>query len=310
VSAELRVLSHLGTLPEIAAALPDLEIVAIPPDALPPVDVHGEVLLTLMRGTPNIAAVLERGVRWVHTIGTGVDEFPLQLLGDRVLTCSRGANAVPIAEWVMAQILAVEKQLPDMWVDSPPEAWGTPNLGSPAGQTLAILGLGSIGTHLARRALAFDMHVRALRRTAAPSPVDDVEVVTSIEALLAEADHVVLAAPSTSETRGVVDDAFLDAVKPGAHLVNVARADLIDEVALRRALDDGRLALASIDVAPVEPLPGDHWFYAHPKVRFSPHVSWSGPAVWDAMTEAFVANCRRWIAGAPLEGVVDIATGY
>lgn len=303
-------LSHLGVIPEVAAALPDLEMVPIPADAPLPVDVQGEVLLTLMRGAPNITAVLERGVRWVHTIGTGVDEFPLPLLGDRVLTCSRGANAVPIAEWVMAQILAFEKRLPDTWVDSPPETWGAPNLGSLAGQTLAVLGMGSIGTHLARRALAFDMRVRAMRRGIAPSPLECVELVTSVEALLAHADHVVLAVPSTTETRGIVDEAFLNAMKPGAHLVNVARADLIDEVALRRALDEGRLAQASIDVARVEPLPGGHWFYTHPKVRFSPHVSWSGPAVWDAMTAAFVANCRRWIAGVPLEGVVDVAAGY
>ena len=310
MSGGLRVLSHLGVIPDVADALPDVEILAIPADGPLPVDVHGEVLLTLMRGAPNIAEVLERGVRWVHTIGTGVDEFPLELLGDRVLTCSRGANAVPIAEWVMAQVLAVEKHLPDMWVEAPPEAWGAQNLGSPAGQTLAILGLGSIATNLARRALAFDMHVCALRRSTAPSLIEEVEVVTSIEALVADADHVVLAAPSTPETRGVVDEAFLGAMRRGAHLVNVARADLIDEVALRRALDDGQLGLASIDVATVEPLPGDHWFYSHPLVRFSPHVSWSGPAVWAAMTEAFVTNCRRWMTGAPLEGVVDVVAGY
>lgn len=306
----MRVLSHLGIIPDIADALPEVDIVAIPSDVPPEAGVHGAVLLTLMRGAPNIAEVLERGVRWVHTIGTGVDEFPLELLGDRVLTCSRGANAVPIAEWVMAQILAVEKHLPEMWVDSPPETWGVSNLGSPAGQTLAILGLGSIGTNVARRALAFDMHVRALRRSAARSLVDEVEIVTSTSALVADADHVVLAAPSTPETRGIVDESFLGAMKHDAHLVNVARADLIDEVALRRALDEGRLGLASIDVAPVEPLPEEHWFYAHPLVRFSPHVSWSGPAVWDAMTAAFVANCRRWLTGAPLEGVVDVVAGY
>ena len=310
MSGKLRVLSHLGVIPEVADALPDVEVVAIPTNAPPETGVGGEVLLTLMRGAPNIAEVLERGVRWVHTIGTGVDEFPLELLGDRVLTCSRGANAVPIAEWVMAQILAVEKHLPDVWIEAPPERWGATNLGSPAGETLAILGLGSIGTHLARRALAFDMHVCALRRSTAPSPVEEVELATSIEELVVDADHVVLAAPSTPETRGIVDEVFLGAMKHGAHLVNVARADLIDEVALRRALDDGQLGLASIDVAAVEPLPGDHWFYSHPLVRFSPHVSWSGPAVWDAMAEAFVANCRRWMNGAPLEGVVDVVAGY
>ncbi len=92
--------------------MPGVTISAV--DPAQPVDegVAGDVLVTLMRRSPNLPAVLDRGVRWVHAIGTGVDEFPLELLGNRVLTCSRGVNAVNVAEWTMAMLLAFEKQLP------------------------------------------------------------------------------------------------------------------------------------------------------------------------------------------------------
>jgi phosphoglycerate dehydrogenase-like enzyme/catechol 2,3-dioxygenase-like lactoylglutathione lyase family enzyme len=300
-TAPVRVLSHVGPLPEVAEALKGVEITPIPGDRPLADDVHGDVLLTLMRGTPNLPDVLERGVRWVHTIGTGVDEFPLDLLGDRIVTCSRGMNAVPIAEWAMAQMLCVEKQLPAMWVTEPPAQWGLADLGGLVGKTLAIVGFGSIGTALARRALAFDMTVRAMRRTARPSPLAGVELVTTVPELVRDADHIVLAAPATRATRAMVDESFLANVKRGAHLVNVARAALVDEAALRAALDDGQLGLASIDVASTEPLEAGHWFYSHPRVRFSPHVSWRAGHVGSDAT-CVQRNPQRRRSGEPLAG--------
>jgi phosphoglycerate dehydrogenase-like enzyme len=310
MSARLRVLSHLGPLPSVSEVVAGVDIIGIPSDAELAPDIHGDVLLTLMRGAPNLADVLTHGVRWVHTIGTGVDGFPFDLLGDRILTCSRGVNAVYIAEWAMAQMLCAEKQLPAMWVTEPPKRWGAVDLGGLVGRTLAIVGFGGIGTALARRALAFDMKVCALRRTDAPSPLEGVQIVRDVPELVAGADHVVLAAPSTPATRGLVDEQFVAAMRPGAHLVNVARGDLVDEQALRAALDSGHVALASLDVASLEPLPAGHWFYSHPRVRFSPHVSWSGPGLWEAMQQAFIENLRRWQSGEPLTGVVDLEEGY
>ncbi|MFI5217170.1 MAG: NAD(P)-dependent oxidoreductase, partial [Candidatus Limnocylindria bacterium] len=99
-------------------------------------------------------------------------------------------------------------------------------------------------------------------------------------------------------------------VKPGVHLVNVARGELIDQDALRRALDDGRVGLASLDVAHPEPLPAGHWLYHHPRVRFSPHVSWSMPGAFDLLIEPFLENLRRFRSGEPLLHRVDLASGY
>ena len=301
-----------GLVKRVVAAVPDVRVVSVPMDGALAADLRGEVLLTLPWALPNTAEVLRRGVRWVHALGTGIDAFPLGLLDEtQVLTCSRGASAVPIAEWVLAVMLAFEKRLPDAWIHArPPEGWSRQSLGALYGRTLGLVGLGGIGLAVAERALPFGMRVRAHRRTAAAPHVAGVEIVSSLADLVASADHLVLAAPATPATRGLVDAGVFAAMKPGIHLVNVARGALVDQDALHAALDDGRVALASLDAVEPEPLPDGHWLYTHPRVRLSPHVSWSMPGAADVLIDAFLDNLRRWRAGAPLTGVVDRAAGY
>ncbi|MFN8600086.1 MAG: NAD(P)-dependent oxidoreductase [Candidatus Binatia bacterium] len=311
MNQHLRVLSQLpiDRLARVPHELPDVEVVTISDrDDLPP-DLRGDVLVTYTWGAPNIAQVVQRGVRWIHTIGTGVDRFPFDVVGDRVLTCSRGASAVPIAEWVLAVMLAFEKRLPETWIHEPAQ-WRRLQLGGLRGRTLGLLGLGGIGSAVAERALPFGMEVVASRRTSAPSPIAGVELLGSIDDVIARADHLVLALPSTPETRHVIGAASLARVKHGVHLVNVARGTLIDQEALRVALDDGRVACASLDTADPEPLLEGHWLYTHPRVRLSPHVSWSMPGALEVFVEAFVDNLRRFRTGLPLHGVVDVQRGY
>jgi phosphoglycerate dehydrogenase-like enzyme len=311
-AGSLRILSHLplALLARVRDAHPDAEIALVPDRGAPAPGVEGEVLLTLAWGSPNLAQVLERGVRWVHAYGTGVDAFPFGALGSRPLTCSRGASAVPIAEWVLATMLCAEKKLPASWIGEPPAHWSVASLGGLHGRELGLLGLGGIGLAVASRALAFGMRVRALRRTDRPSPLPGIERAETLEDLVASADHLVLAAPTTGETRGLIGDAALACAKPGVHLVNVARGALVDQEALRRALDDGRVGLASLDCVDPEPLPAGHWLYAHPRVRLSPHVSWSGPGAFDRLIEPFLENLRRYRSGEPLAFVVDVERGY
>lgn len=309
----MRVLTQLGgALAErIAAAVPRAVVVPVPGDGEPAAEVHGEVLLALPWGTPNLAQVLARGVRWVHVLGTGVDRFPLHLVGDRLVTCSRGASAVPIAEWVLAVMLAAEKRLPAAWIREPPaRGWHMEALGGLAGKTLGLVGFGAIGRAVAARAFAFEMRVRACRRTAAPAEVPGVEIVPGPEDVVRGAHHVVLAAPATPATRRLVGASVLAAVTPGAHVVNVARGALVDEDALRAALDDGRIAMASLDAVEPEPLPAGHWMYAHPRVRLSPHVSWNAPGALEELVDRFVENLRRRLDGRPLTGTVDVVAGY
>ncbi|MBV8951407.1 MAG: hypothetical protein JOZ99_11065, partial [Actinobacteria bacterium] len=147
----ISVATHFGgfgdvMLPMLQQAAPDAEFVGAPAPA--------DVLVMLLHDRPDVAPMLE-GVRWVHVLGAGVDGFPLDRLGDRVLTCSRGASAPAIAEFVLATMLAFEKHLPDVWIDAPPPRWNTGALGGLRRRTAGIVGLGSIGLEVARRALAF-----------------------------------------------------------------------------------------------------------------------------------------------------------
>jgi phosphoglycerate dehydrogenase-like enzyme len=175
---------------------------------------------------------------------------------------------------------------------------------------LALIGFGHIGEAIARRALPFGMSVRALRRSDAPSPLPEVELCRSLGDLLDGAHHVVVAAPLTDETRHLLDADAFAAMTPGVHLVNIARGEIVDQDALRVALDDGTVACASLDVMTPEPLPAGHWLYTHPKVRLTPHISWMMPGAIEALFEDFVANLRRFLAGEPLANVVDPARGY
>jgi len=175
---------------------------------------------------------------------------------------------------------------------------------------LALVGLGGIGTAVARRALAFDMKVKALRRTAAPSPLAGVRTVKTIGELVGDADHLVLAAPATPKTQHLVNADVLAQVKPGVHLVNVARGALVDHDALRAALDDGRVAMATLDTVEPEPTPEGHWLYFHPKVRLSAHVSWYNPDLQRAALDIFVDNLGRFERGETLREIVDPGEGY
>jgi len=308
----LRVLSHLPLplLARVQAELPDAVLTVVPLQGEPAPEVRGDVLLTHAKGSANLAEVVARGVRWVHTYGTGVDDFPFDALGGRLFTCSRGASAIPIAEWVLGVMLAAEKRFPEIFVHEPPAHWSLASLGGLHGRSLGLVGLGGIGSAIARLALAFGMRVRAMRRSLVPSPVEGVEIVRELGALIAGADHLVLAAPATAATAQLIGAEALGHARPGLHLVNVARGELVDLDALRAALDAGRVGLASLDCVTPEPLPAGHWLYTHPRVRLSPHVSWAGPGALEGLLEPFVLNLRRYLAGEPLAGQVDLDLGY
>lgn len=293
-----------GFLPVLQAAAPEERFVAWP-DPEP-----ADTLVVLPDDWSLAGAALTAEVRWVHVLAAGVDKFPLEQAGDRVVTCSRGASAPAIAEFVLATMLAFEKQLPDAWVTEPPEHWSLVGLGGLRSKTVGLIGVGAIGTEVARRALAFDMDVVAFRRTDAPLPLPDMQRAESLVELLGRSDHVVVAAPATPATRHLIGVEALNAVKPGVHLVNVARGTLVDQDALRLALDDGRVARASLDVVDPEPLPAGHWLYTHPQVRLSPHISWSSPGTIERTIDLFAENLRRWREGRPLHGLVDVAAGY
>ncbi|MET0389113.1 MAG: NAD(P)-dependent oxidoreductase [Polyangiales bacterium] len=312
---KLRILSQIGDATALKLP-PDLseqvEVVSVPPNTPVPEGLHGDVLL-MAHGNTAIYALAERGVRWVHFIGTGINAFDLpRLVKDgRTFTNSRGAVAVPISEWVLAVLLHHEKQLSTSFVHAAPDRWPPRvQLGTLYGRQLALLGFGAIGVGVAKRALPFGAQVRALRHTSVASPVSGVELVRSFDALIDGADHLILAAPLTAATRHILDAEALAKVKHGVHVVNVARGELIDQDALRVALDDGRVAAASLDAVTPEPLPAGHWLYEHPRVHLSPHISWNWPDSHSTVVGIFADNLRRFLAGERLENVIDPEVGY
>jgi phosphoglycerate dehydrogenase-like enzyme len=287
---------------------PDVDLVDVGDGPLP--DGDAEVLFGGW-ADDKVLPLIERGVQWVQLPGTGIDGVNADVLARvPVVTCARGASAVPISEYVLAVMLAFEKGFPQHWLSEPPPHWNFQRMDTLAGKAVALIGLGGIGSAIATRAQAFGMRVVALRRTDAPSPVPDVEVVTSLGALLPGADHVVVAAPATPRTVGLLDADAFALMKRGVHLVNIARGTVVYLDALRAALDDGRVARASLDTVDPEPLPDGHWMYSHPRVLLTPHSSWASRAILDAAIDIFAANLRRYLAGEPLEHVVDLAEGY
>ena len=306
-----RVLNLLGDRLESAAraAVPDVEIISHPADRVPD-GVQAEAMFSTWTPMPVHERLDAIGVQWMHLPSTGVDRWPRELLDGRVVTCARGLSAIPIAEYVLTAMLAFEKDVPAIFLDAAPEHWNFAELGELGERTVGIVGLGGIGEAVATRALGFGCRVRALRRHPEHGAPDGVELAADLEDLLASADHVVLAAPATAATENLLDDAAFDVVKPGVHVVNIARGSLIDQDALRSALDDGRVAMATLDTVTPEPLPEDHWMYAHPKVRVTAHVSWSSPRAMERIQQSFIDNLRRFVAGETLLGIVDPDEGY
>jgi phosphoglycerate dehydrogenase-like enzyme len=294
-------------VPQVQEALGDGEVVVSVDDERA---ADAEIMLVFSRDREALAKALTPSIRWAHAFSTGVDGFPLDLVRDIAFTCSRGANSVAIAEFVLASMLAFAKRFPDTWLHEPPERWNLAQLDVLASRTVGLVGVGAIGTEVARRALAFDLRVVAYRRRQVAHDLPEIELCPTLEALLAQSDHVVLAAPATPATHHMIDADALAAIKPGAHLVNIARGSLVDQDALIAALDAGRVACASLDTVDPEPLPEGHPLYTHPNVRLSAHVSWSAPDTLGPTLALFAANVRRYRAGEPLQGVVDVDAGY
>jgi phosphoglycerate dehydrogenase-like enzyme len=312
----MRVASQLG--PQFEAALqavrPDLAIVNIEagaPAELEP-DIRALVTLPFRRSgqaEPPRPQLWPFGLEWVQMISVGADLYPGWLFDGPVVTCSRGANSVALAEFALAAIFAHAKDLPGIWIQDASQ-WAMHLIGMVRGATLGIVGLGAIGEALAPRALALGMKVLATRRTDTPLGVAGVERAESLEDLFARSDHVVLAAPATAETQGMISAAVLKTAKPGLHLINIARGVLVDDAALLAALDRGQVSLASLDVTHPEPLPTGHPFYTHPKVRLSPHLAAITRDNLPSFLAKFLQNLDRFERGDPLIDVVDPSRGY
>lgn len=248
-------------------------------------------------------------LRWVFSASAGVDFYPPWLLDAPLVSCGRGIAADEIADYVVAAIYAQAKDLEAVRARALAE-WRQAPLGRVAGSTVGLVGMGAIGAAVARRALALGMRVTAARRRDLPSPVAGVELLADIGAVVASADHIVLALPGTPATRRVIDAAVLARARPTAHLINIARGSVLDHDALVAALDAGRLGFATLDVTDPEPLPAEHRLWTHDRVRLTPHVASNYTVVRPALYAAITANLDRFVRGEIPADVVDPVSGY
>jgi phosphoglycerate dehydrogenase-like enzyme len=309
--------SHVDGL---RSEFPDLEFVSPADEAeierlLP----GAEVVLGFAVTSSNFGSASR--LRWIQSTAAGVGSFlfPALVESDVVLTNGRGIHAVSMAEHALGVILSFVRNLhlardlqrERRWLQY--ELWtGPPALGELAGRTLGIVGLGAVGSAIASRARALGLEVIGLRRHPAPdpAPADAQWGLERLAELVARADFLVLAAPLTGETRGMIGRDLLRGMKPGAVLVNLGRGKLVDEDALIEALREGRIGGAALDVFRDEPLPATSPLWAMPQVLVTPHVSGLGPRYWERSVALFSRNLRAYRSGSPLENVVDKRAGY
>jgi phosphoglycerate dehydrogenase-like enzyme len=241
-------------------------------------------------------------VRWVQSAAAGTEAPLYRTLLERGTRLTRAhVTAVPIAEYVLRAVLTHYQQ-PQRWEEARARrAWAHQSFREVWRTTWLVVGLGSIGGEVATRARAFGASVVGVRRNPhGGEPVDRMIAPAQLREAIPEADVVVIAASSTGDTEGLVDEAFLQAMRPGSVLVNVARGQLVDEAALLRALDRGIPEAAVLDVFANEPLPPESPFWDHPRVVLTPHSSGGGRGNLERAVDVFAANLARWSAGDEL----------
>jgi phosphoglycerate dehydrogenase-like enzyme len=274
-------------------------------------------------GMPRALFVAGRQLRWVHSAAAGVGSLLFREMteSDVVLTNSAGIHAVPMAEHVLGGILYVLRQFDIAVAQQRERLWNRdPFVGeSTRVRELSecralIVGAGGIGTEIARRLSALGTRCIGVRRRperGAPDGFHTVHGVDALDTLLPESDIVVIAAPATAETRGLVTAERLDHLPHGAIVVNVARGFLLDERALAERLRAGRLSGAVLDVFEHEPLPPDSDLWHTPRLLLTPHVSATSPSgYWQRELALFTDNWARFASGRPLRNVVDKRAGY
>lgn len=260
----------------------------------------------LSTGAPASVMAKLPSLRYVQLLSAGADAY-VPLVPPAVTLCdAQGVHSSPTAEWVATVVLAMEREIPGFVRAQDDGRWShhqTPEL---AGKTVLILGHGDIGAAIESRLAPFDVAFLRVARTARPDA--DVFGTIDLDDLLPHSDVVVVIVPLTANTRGLVDAAFLAAMRPGALLVNAARGPVVDTDALVAALQAGKIR-AAVDVTDPEPLPAGHPLWSCPGLLITPHIAGSVPGTWRRAYGLVGEQLRRYVAGQPLRGVVGDA-GY
>jgi len=251
--------------------------------------------------------------RWTQIMAAGIDNPMFRSIMEKGVRISKSsAQATPIAEYVVAHALSLQVPIAQAAALQVKHEWKSTPYHEVARTRWLMAGFGNIGHEIARRIKPFGVHLTVVRRSPAASKsenggdlVDKVITLKDLGSELPAADVVVLACALNDETRGMCDDGFFRAMKPGAVLINIGRGGLVDEDALKAGLDRDQPGHAVLDVFQTEPLPADAWFWDHPKVRVTAHTSNSGDGNLGRGDELFLENLRRYLAREPLLNEAD-----
>lgn len=258
-------------------------------------------------------------LRWIHSWGAGVDRLlsiPKVASGSVILTNSSGIHSIQISEHVIALMLIFTRKLKEFILFQNDGVWHVPDetyiFDELKGKTVGIVGLGSIGSEIAKKAKCFGMTVLATRRTitAKPTFVDELLPSYDLKRLLKESDFVVISAPLTSKTKGMIGAQEFANMKRTAYIINIARGEIIQQNELISALKQKKIAGAGLDVFETEPLQPNSDLWHMKNVIITPHVAGETVHYYERTTKIFCENLRRYINKTPLINVVDKKAGY
>jgi phosphoglycerate dehydrogenase-like enzyme len=268
---------------------------------------------------PDAYALAGERLRWVHSPGTGIDKIlavPGIVESEIVVTNTRGAQAPFVAEHAFALMLTIYRAMPDFARDQQNRVFRQfareVPMNSLYGKRLLIIGMGNIGTAIARRALAFEMTVVGLDPHVTGHLGEDFSILPMehLDNELEAADILVVAAPYTAETDNLIDARRLGLLRFGAIVIGISRGGIIDERALAERLREETLAGAGLDVYVEEPLPPDHFLWDTPRLVMTPHAAPNSPITKDLEMEITMENIRRFIEDEPLLNVCDKVAGF
>ena len=260
-------------------------------------------------------------LKWVHSTAAGVAQLMYPELRDSgiLVTNPRGIFSVPMAEHTIGLLVAMARNFPDSVRFQDKSTWGQQQMWDMPqqltelnGKILLIVGFGSIGHELAKRAKAFDMRVWGVTRSGKgdASLAERIVPASQLQTVLPEADYVVIATPETAETKQLIGEKEVSSMKRGSRLINVGRGSLLDEAALIAALQTGQLGGAALDVTATEPLPADSPLWKTPNLFITPHTSAVSDRLWERETEMLLDLLERWFGGREMTNIADLTRGY
>jgi len=253
-------------------------------------------------------------LRWLHVTRGGVYAYltPSIKNGSVDVTGSKGIHGSAFSEFAIACIFALAKRLPQCWEAQKQKRWEKMNTDEIVGKTLGILGLGTVGSELAKKAKALGLRVVATKRKpgAKPEYVDELGSPEFLPVLLAQADFVVVCLPSVPATDRILGEKELRSMKRSAYLINLTAGRAVEEKLLVKALKEGWIAGAALDAFAKQPLSPDSELWDLPNVIISPRVGGATGNRWDLLMPIFTDNLKRFMAGQPLQNFVDKERGY